>query len=290
MKRSRSLRSLIGAAAPSGRLVLTALVVAAAFAAPARAGDDAAADAPAPAAAGDGETKPVFLVTDVIVDDGVGLDKDAARDSLATRFGRLRDKIEVRSLGEVKSTLDRAAVAQMLGSSSSDEEINKIGQYVAVDRIVFGRIHQVAGVTEVQVKLFNTRDGVTEWGASRRLKAGAPPSLILTLLDSLGDGLLSFVVDTYTDGAASAKFAALKAKKIIHVAPAPPPPPGSPWGMLGVVGGVVAGAGIGVATVGGIALAQDGNQASQLPLILAGAGAGAAVLGTALVVVDGATD
>jgi hypothetical protein len=62
--------------------------------------------------------------------------------------------------------------------------------------------------------------------------------------------------------------------------------------MLGVVGGVVAGAGIGVATVGGIALAGEnkGDQASQLPLILAGAGAGAAVVGTALVIVDGVTD
>ena len=246
-----------------------------------------AADAPVVGPPAD--AKPVFLVTDVVVDEGAGIDKEAARDALANRFGRLRGKIEVRSLAEVKSTLDRAAMAQMLGSSSSDAEINKIGEYVAVDRLVFGRIHQVAGVTEVQVKLFNTKDGVTEYGASRRLKAGAAPSLVLTMLDSVADGLLSFVVDTYTDGAPDAKFAALANKKIVH-ADAVKPAGGSPWGMLGVVGGVVAGAGIGVATVGGIGLAQGGNQASQTPLILAGAGAGAALVGTALVVVDGVTD
>jgi len=236
------------------------------------------------------QAKPVFLVTDVVVDDGVPIDKDAARDALAQRFGRIKDKIEVRSMGEVKSTMDKAAMAQMLGADSP--ELSKLGEYVQVDRIVFGRIHQVAGVTEVQVKLFNAKDAVVEWSASRRLKAGAPGSLILTLLDSLGDGLLSFVLDTYTDGAPSAAFTALSNKKITHNAPAATvaAAPKSPWGMLGVVGGVVAGAGIGVATVGGIGLTQQGNQANQLPIILAASGAGAAVVGTALIVVDGVTD
>jgi hypothetical protein len=244
------------------------------------------------AARAEDQPKPVFLVTDVVVDDGVPIDKDAARDALAQRFGRIKDKIEVRSMGEVKSTLDKAAMAQMLGSNDTD--LSKLTDYVQVDRIVFGRIHQVAGVTEVQVKLFNAKDAVVEWSASRRLKAGAPGSLILTLLDSLGDGLLSFVLDTYTDGAPSAAFTALQNKKIEHHAPAAAAaasaPAKNPWGMLGVVGGVVAGAGIGVATVGGIGLAQQGNQAGQLPIILAASGAGAALVGTALIVVDGVTD
>jgi hypothetical protein len=243
-------------------------------------------DAPAEAA----DAKPVFLVTDVVVDDGVGIDKEAARDALANRFGRLREKIEVRSLTEVKSTLDRAAMAQMLGSSSSDEEVAKIGEYVAVDRLVFGRIHQVAGVTEVQVKIFNTKEGVTEIGLSRRLKAGAPPSLVLTLLDTLADGLLSFVVDAYTDGAPDAKFAALKSKKLERKSEEPAPAAGSAWSMLGVLGGVVAGAGVGMATVGGIGLADENGQAGDVPLILAGAGAGAVLVGTGLVIADGLTE
>lgn len=266
-----------------------ALTGAVAFAAPAAAMSEETVPGEAAEAATAVDGKPVFLVTDVVVDDGAGIDKDAARDALANRFGRLREKIEVRSLTEVKSSLDRAAMAQMLGSSSSDDEINKIGEYVAVDRLVFGRIHQVAGVTEVQVKIFNTREGVTELGLSRRLKAGAPPQLVLTLLDTLADGMLAFVVDTYTDGAPDAKFAALKNKKIER-APQVEEVAGSPWGMLGVMGGVVAGAGVGVATVGGIGLSAGGDQAGDVPLILAGAGAGAMLLGTGLVIVDGLTE
>lgn len=242
--------------------------------------DDAAAPAPAE------DAKPVFLVTDVVVADGIDIDKEAARDALANRFGRLKDKIEVRSLAEVKTTLDRAAMAQMLGSSGSDEEVSKIGEYVQVDRLIFGRIHQVAGVTEVQVKLFNAKEGVTEMALSRRLKAGAPPQLILTLLDSLADGMLSWVLDTYTDGAPSEGFAKLKNKKIVREPKEAESPEGG-MGMLGVVGGVVAGAGVGVATVGGIGLTNEGNQAGDLPVILAASGAGAVLLGTTLIIIDG---
>jgi hypothetical protein len=232
--------------------------------------------------------KVVFLVTDVVVADGIAIDKEAARDALANRFGRLKDKIEVRSLAEVKTTLDRAAMAQMLGSSASDEEVAKIGEYVQVDRLIFGRIHQVAGVTEVQVKLFNAKEGVTEMALSRRLKAGAPPQLVLTLLDSLADGMLSWVLDTYTDGAPSAGFAALKNKKIVRAEkPVAGAGEAGGMGMLGVVGGVVAGTGVGIATVGGIALAEGGNQAADLPVILAASGAGAVLLGTALIIIDG---
>ncbi len=229
---------------------------------------------------------PVFLVTEVVVGEGVAVDKDAARDVLANRFGRLKDKIEVRSLAEVKSTLDRAAMAQMLGSTSSDVDLAKIGEYVAVDRIVFGRIAQVAGVTEVQVKIFNTKDGVTEAGYSRRLKAGAPPQLVLTLLDTLADSLLAFAVDAYTDAAPDAKFLALKDKKLTKH---PTAVAASPWSMLGVVGGVVAGAGVGAGAIGGYALAS-GQGDQTMGLVLAGAGAGAALLGTGLVVADGLTE
>ncbi|MBI1946712.1 MAG: hypothetical protein HYS27_13525 [Deltaproteobacteria bacterium] len=237
-------------------------------------------------AAPDG-AKPVFLVTDVVVGEGLGIDKDAARDVLANRFGRLKDKIEVRSLSEVKSTLDRAAMAQMLGTTESDGDLAKIGEYVVVDRIVFGRIAQVAGVTEVQVKIFNTKDGVTEAGYSRRLKAGAPPQLVLTLLDSLADSLLAFAVDAYTDAAPDAKFLALKDKKLT---PRQTAVAASPWSMLGVVGGVVAGAGVGVGALGGHVLANTGEGDPTTGLIILGVGAGATLVGTGLVVADGLTE
>lgn len=230
--------------------------------------------------------KPVFLVTEIVVGEGVGVDKDAARDVLANRFGRLKDKIEVRSLAEVKSTLDRAAMAQMLGTSESDGDLAKISEYVVVDRLVFGRITQVAGVVEVQVKIFNTRDGVTEAGYSRRLKAGAPPQLILTLLDTLADSLLAFAVDAYTDAQPDAKFLALKDRKL---SPPTAAVAASPWSMLGVVGGVVAGAGVGAGALGGYVLGS-GQGDPTMGMVLAGAGAGAAVVGTGLIVVDGLTE
>jgi hypothetical protein len=232
------------------------------------------------------EEKPIFLVTDIVVDEGVAIDKDAARDVLAKRFGRIKDKLEVRSLSEVKSTLDRAAMAQMLGSSSSDAELQKIGEYVATDRLVFGRIANVAGVTDVQVKIFNAKEGVTEIALSRRLKAGAPPQLVLTLLDTLADGLAAFAIDTYTDGAPSAAFMELKNKKIVRAPVEEAQEPASPWSMLGVVGGVVAGAGIGAGALGGYALGS-GQGDQQTGIILLGAGAGALLVGTGLVVVDG---
>lgn len=244
-----------------------------------------AAPAAAPGAADDG--KPVFLVTDVVVGAGIDIDKDAARDVLANRFGRLKDKIEVRSLSEVKSTLDRAAMAQMLGTTESDGDLAKIGEYVVVDRIVFGRIAQVAGVTEVQVKIFNTKDGVTEAGYSRRLKAGAPPQLVLTLLDSLADSLLAFAVDAYTDAAPDAKFLALKDKKLT---PRQATVAASPWSMLGVVGGVVAGAGVGVGALGGHVIANTGDRDPTMGLVMLGVGTGAALVGTGLVVADGLTE
>lgn len=232
------------------------------------------------------EGKPVFLVTEIVVGEGVGVDKDAARDVLANRFGRLKDKIEVRSLAEVKSTLDRAAMAQMLGTSESDGDLAKISEYVVVDRLVFGRITQVAGVVEVQVKIFNTKDGVTEAGYSRRLKAGAPPQLILTLLDTLADSLLAFAVDAYTDAQPDAKFLALKDKKL---SPPTAAVAASPWSMLGVVGGVVAGAGVGAGALGGYVLGSGQGDAT-MGMVLAGAGAGAAVVGTGLIVIDGLTE
>lgn len=232
------------------------------------------------------DAKPVFLVTEVVVGEGLPIDKDSARDVLANRFGRLKDKIEVRSLAEVKSTLDKAAMAQMLGTSDSDADLAKISEYVVVDRLVFGRITQVAGVVEVQVKIFNTRDGVTEAGYSRRLKAGAPPQLVLTLLDTLADNLLAFAVDAYTDAKPDAKFEALKNKKL---SPPAAVASSSPWSMLGVVGGVVAGAGVGAGALGGYVLGSGQGDAT-LGLVLAGAGAGAAAVGTGLIIADGLTE
>lgn len=247
----------------------------------------AAAQEPPEASPGPPAPRPVFLVTEVDVAEGVPLDKDAARDTLSIRFGRLRDKVEVRSFGEVKSSLDKAALMQMLGDAAA-EEIARLGEYVAVDRIVHGRIHVVGDVIEVQARLFNTREGVTELALARRLKSSAPPQLMLTLIDSIADGLLAFVLDTYTDGAPSAGFAALAQRKLDH-APRVVPPAPTPWSALGLVGAGLGGAGIVGAGIGVVSLAATPSPPdTALPMALGGAGA--ALVGAGLLVVDGLSE
>jgi hypothetical protein len=267
----------------------------------------ARADAPVPEAtvieAETPSAEPVFLVTEVTVQDGIGIEKDAARDALSTRFGRLREKIEVRSIGELKSSLDAAALAQMLGAASNnaaggDADLQKLTDYVQVDRLVFGRIAEVGGVIEVQARIFNTREGSTEIALSRRLKTDAPRQLVLTVLDGIADGLAGYALDTYTDGAPSAAFSKLSQQKLGRRAPGRGTDGSdrgvdgaSRWSMLGVTGGVLAGAGLGAGALAGVTFAADADDAGRdTAWIVLGAGAGAAVVGTALVVVDGLTE
>jgi hypothetical protein len=232
--------------------------------------------------------KPIFLVTEIVVEEGIAVDKNAARDALANRFGRLKDKIEVRSLAEMKTSLEQSALLQMVGSDAPDTALANIQDYVAVDRLVFGRIFQVAGVTEVQVRIFNAREGTTEIGLSRRLKADAAPALVLTLLDTLADGLLAYVIDTYTDAKPSAAFDALSKKKIVRDAPAADAPQGGGFGALATLGGVVAGVGAGV--VAGSALGLFAGAAPPedptLGFVVMGAGGAAVLIGAGVIVAD----
>jgi hypothetical protein len=138
--------------------------------------------------------KPIFLVADVVVGDGVPINKDAARDVLATRFGRLKDKIEVRSFAEAKATIDAVAMAQMMGSGD-DADLARIESYMQVDRLVIGRVTQIAGTIDLQVKVFNVKEGVTEVAFARRLGKSADRSLILTMLDTLADSLLAWTIE-----------------------------------------------------------------------------------------------
>ena len=234
------------------------------------------------------DVKPVFLVTEIVVGEGVpNIDKDTARDVLATRFGRLKDKIEVRSLAEVKATIDQAAMAQLIGSAAGDDDLGKLDEYVQVDRMVFGRITQVAGITDIQVKVFNVKEGVTEVAFARRLGKGAEPSVILALLDGLADQLTAWVLDTYTDGAPDPAYQSLKAKKLGGGRKKPGEGgAGDPWSLLGVSGAAVGGAGISLAAFGVIGIVAD-NDASNLDIALCAAGAGATLLGVTMVVVDG---
>jgi hypothetical protein len=233
-------------------------------------------------AAGD---RPVFLVTEILVQDGVGVDASAAANALSLRFGRLRKLMDVRSFEEVKSTLDQEAFKNMLGEDAS---VGDIGQYVEVDRLVFGRITQVGGVTEVSVRVFNVAENVAEVSLSRRIKKGADPSLVLTVVDKLADNLLAWVLRHYTEAKPNAAFAALKDKKqkkeikeriVVHKA-------GSPWGTWGLVGSGLLGAGLSSAVLGGVLLAGEPAEPT-LSYAALGTGAGLAVVGTALIVLDG---
>jgi hypothetical protein len=245
---------------------------------------------PALAQAAVGDAKPVFLVTDVVVGDGVDIDREVARDVLATRFGRLKDKLEVRSMAEAKASLNAAALAQLLGSGD-DSQLSKVEEYVKVDRIVFGRISKVAGIVDVQVKVFNVREGVTEVGFARRLKAGASPTMVLTLLDSLSDSLLAWTINTYTDAAPSAAATRLAGKKLggKKAEPDVVASSSSPWSAVGAIGGLGLGLGVGAGGVGVYNALVD-NDASGTDIAIIGAGAVVAVIGTVAVVADVLTE
>ena len=236
------------------------------------------------------EGKPIFLVTDVVVADDVPLEKEAARDVLATRFGRLKDKLEVRSMSEARASLDNAAMQQLLGSGDEDD-LAKVEQYMAVDRLVIGRISMVAGIVDVQVKVFNVKEGVTEVGFARRLGKNADRSMILTLLDTLADSLLAWTINTYTDGSMSKEATALANKKLGKKKDADVPADiaPSPWSPLGAVGGAAIGGGL-VALAGGTALTIQDQQPSSLDLGLLIGGGAAVVLGGVLIGIDVATE
>ncbi|MDP2340189.1 MAG: hypothetical protein Q8O67_04460 [Deltaproteobacteria bacterium] len=194
--------------------------------------------------------KPIFLVADVVVGEGVPIAKDAARDVLATRFGRLKDKIEVRSFAEAKASIDAVAMAQMMGSGD-DADLARIESYMQVDRLVIGRVTQIAGTIDLQVKVFNVKEGVTEVAFARRLGKNADRSLILTMLDTLADSLLAWTIDNYTDGSLSKEATAMKAKKLGGKKPeAVASSSSSPWSTLGIVGAIGIGVGAGAASMG----------------------------------------
>ena len=236
--------------------------------------------------------KPVFMVADVVVGDGVPIDKDAARDVLATRFGRLKDKLEVRSFAEAKATVDAVALQQMMGSGD-DADLARIESYMQVDRLVIGRVTSIAGVIDLQVKVFNVKEGVTEVAFARRLGKSADRSLILTMLDTLADNLLAWTIDNYTDGSMSTEAAGMKAKKLggggVKKAGEAQPPSSSTWSALGVGGATLLGLGLGAGGVGAVNAFSDGDVSSLDLGLMVGGGVALAVGVTALTI-DVATE
>jgi hypothetical protein len=260
---------------------LTTLFVAV-TALPARADASASVVADPP---GNAPARPVFLVTDVTVGDGVPVERDVARNVLATRFGRWKNVLEVRSFSEVRATLDAAAAAQLLGGAT-DEELARMANYVAVDRLVLGSIAAVGGVVDLQVKLFNAREGVTEVAFARRLGRDADWAMVLALLDTLADNLLAWTIEHYTEGAPSVAASALKARKLGgRKAAVVAPTVASPWGTSGVVGAGAAGLGAGVLGLGLFQAFADGD-ASPADIGFVAAGGAALVLGASAVAVD----
>lgn len=246
----------------------------------------------AAAQSGVSDAKPVFLVTDVVVAEDVGIDREVARDVLATRFGRIKDKIEVRSMAEAKAGMDAAALAQLLGEGD-DDALAKVEQYVQVDRIVFGRITKVAGVIDLQVKVFNVKESVTEVGFARRLAAGSSPTMVLTLLDTLADSLLAWTLNTYTDGSRSAAAEKLASKKLTPkkdvVEPAPASS-GSRFSWLGTVGGLGLGLGAGAAGAAAYSVLENDGVVGETETALLITGGVIGALGAGALIVDLVTE
>jgi hypothetical protein len=235
------------------------------------------------------DARPVFLVTEIVVDDGIELDAEGARDALAARFGRFKDKLDVRNLTEVKSTLDQQGLTALLGGETT--ELDKLGEYVDVDRVVFGRIHKVGEVTEVSVRVFNVRETAMEIAMSRRIKAGAADSLVLTAVDGLADRLVAWSITTYADDGPSEKFAAAKKKTVKRRKKTEEPAAaasGSPWSFIGVGGGALAGLGLGTAVAGAALIVTNPTTDNTLATTVLMATGGAVFLGgMTAVVIDG---
>jgi len=260
------------------------------------------------AARADAAPPVTVLVSDFDVVGSTAIDGETAREVVASRLRRLAGKIDVRSVGEVQSSLDKAALAQMLGGESA-EDLESIQRYVQVDRIVTGRVVDVAGVTDVSIRLFHVTEGVMELALSRRVKAGVDPAIVLTVLEGLADHLLAYVVKAYTDGKASQAFEDLKSKKIAlrpakdsapkDTAPAVTPPATTTTarGIGTPIGAFLVGAGAGLLGIGGLLVPVDEDQTFGTNLGLVGQVAipasalalGAVVLGAGAVmlVVDG---
>jgi hypothetical protein len=230
------------------------------------------------------DARPVFLVTDVIVGDGVPIDKDVARDALATRFGRLGNLLEVRSMAEARATVDAAALAQLTGGGT-DEDLARIENYMKVDRLVLGRIASIGGIVDLQVKVFNVREGITEVAFARRLGKDADRAMVLTLLDALADNMLAWTIEHYTAAGLSTEAASLKARKLGKKPATGQAAPASPWGTSGVVGGVAAGLGAGVLGVG-LYNALSGGDVSTVDIGFVAGGGIALVLGATALSID----
>jgi len=236
------------------------------------------------------------LVSDFEVNGTRIIDDDTAREIVASRLRRLAGKIHVRSLGEVQSSLDKAALAQMLGAESTGD-LESIARYIEVDRIVSGRVVDVAGVTDVSIRLFHVSEGVMELSLSRRVKAGADPSLVLTVLEALADHLLAYMISAYTDGAPSKAFENLKAKKIALRPPAKANTPvvdAAPRSKRGIgtpIGAFFVGAGAGGLALGGLLVPvdEDATFGTNLGLVGQVAIPAAVLLGGAIMLATGAT-
>jgi hypothetical protein len=190
----------------------------------------------------------------------------------------------VRSTAEARASIDAAALAQLTGAGS-DEDLARIEQYVQVDRLVLGRVGAVGGVVDVQVKLFNAKEGVTEVAFARRLGKDADRAVTLALLDALADSLLAWTIEHYTAGGPSAEGAAMKGRKLDRRRPDAAVASSSPWSTTGVVGGAAGGLGLGVLGAGIYGGVVDGDFGA-VDIGMVGAGAVALVLGATAVSVD----
>jgi hypothetical protein len=210
--------------------------------------------------------RPVVLVTDVVVVGEGPIGVEAATATLTRRFARLNEVLEVRSMVDARAKLDAAAVDQMMGSD--DDGLAVTGKYLQVSRLVLTRIAVIGGITEVQMRLFNTEDASTEVAFGRRIRAGTDPSLVL--------------IDAYGDGGPSEAFEALANKKLT-----PKDKAGAPtkFGWLGLAGGLIAGAGLG-AIGGGITAGVVDSSFDTVDIAAVGVGGVALLLGGTAVIVD----
>lgn len=203
------------------------------------------------------------LVTSFYVNDGAPLDEAAVRGVLAGRLARASKIVQLRTFDDVQASFDHAALRDMLGQPQPTD----LSTLVDADSLIFGRVETLGAFIQVSVRVLNVQTGAADYVIARRVKAGSADTLLLPLLDQLGDDVAAYLIRTHATGE-SDKMRALRARKRRRGWK-----PVHPQALLGAS---TLALGLGVAGVGGLWTGLDASTASWATL---GAGAALATAG-----------
>ncbi|MBN2360059.1 MAG: hypothetical protein JXR83_11455 [Deltaproteobacteria bacterium] len=211
------------------------------------------------------------------------IEATTANDIVAARMGRLGEVFSLVTHEEVQKVLSHEALQQMLGNESSAETLINIGETIAADRLVAGRMHRVGETFVATLTLFDLRTGVVEKRVAGTFKGQA--DLAIARLNEQSDQMLAFLLLSYApDKIQRDRAVAVKIGK-----PKPTKRAGGDWPALKMGGAALVGLGVGVAAGGGVSQALGVDDAYLwVPLSMYATGGLLAATGVALALLPSA--